>query len=44
MRALPIFFSAPGGKLDVAYLDRWSLGLDLVILARTLRAVLAGGG
>lgn len=31
-------------ELDVEYVDRWSLGLDLVILARTFRAVLAGGG
>lgn len=30
--------------LDVEYVDRWSLGLDLFILAKTLRAVLASGG
>jgi lipopolysaccharide/colanic/teichoic acid biosynthesis glycosyltransferase len=32
-------------ELDVAYVDRWPLGPDLLILARTtLRAVRAGGG
>jgi lipopolysaccharide/colanic/teichoic acid biosynthesis glycosyltransferase len=31
-------------ELDVEYVDRWSLALDLVILVRTFRAVLAGGG
>ncbi len=30
--------------LDVAYVDRWSLGLDLSILARTLLAVLGQRG
>ena len=30
--------------LDVAYLDGWTLGRDLVILARTLPAVLSGRG
>lgn len=31
-------------QLDLAYIDRWSLGLDLVVLARTLPAVLSGRG
>jgi exopolysaccharide biosynthesis polyprenyl glycosylphosphotransferase len=31
-------------KLDLQYIDRWSLGLDLRILARTLPAVLKGTG
>jgi lipopolysaccharide/colanic/teichoic acid biosynthesis glycosyltransferase len=30
--------------LDIDYVERWSLGLDLLILVRTSRAVLAGGG
>lgn len=31
-------------ELDVEYVDRWSLGLDFIILLKTLRAVLAAGG
>jgi lipopolysaccharide/colanic/teichoic acid biosynthesis glycosyltransferase len=31
-------------RLDLEYVDTWSLGLDLVILARTLPAVLRGAG
>ncbi len=31
-------------KLDLEYLERWSLGRDLWILARTAAAVLSGGG
>jgi exopolysaccharide production protein ExoY len=31
-------------ELDIEYVDRWSVSLDLVILAKTIRAVLAGGG
>ncbi|WUH89640.1 sugar transferase [Streptomyces sp. NBC_00433] len=31
-------------RLDLAYVDTWSLRLDLVILARTPRAVLRGEG
>lgn len=31
-------------RLDVEYVDRWSLGLDLAILARTVRAVLGREG
>lgn len=31
-------------ELDVRYVDNWSFGRDLGILARTLRAVLAGSG
>ncbi len=31
-------------KLDIEYLERWSLGQDLRILARTVTAVLSGGG
>jgi lipopolysaccharide/colanic/teichoic acid biosynthesis glycosyltransferase len=30
--------------LDLRYIDQWSLGLDLVILARTVPAVLKGTG
>jgi lipopolysaccharide/colanic/teichoic acid biosynthesis glycosyltransferase len=30
--------------LDLAYVDRWSLGLDLAILLRTLPAILSGRG
>ena len=31
-------------QLDLAYIDRWSLGLDLVVLLRTVPAVLSGRG
>lgn len=31
-------------RLDMYYIDHWSLGLDLQILARTLPAVIAGRG
>jgi exopolysaccharide biosynthesis polyprenyl glycosylphosphotransferase len=31
-------------KLDLEYIDRWSLGLDVVILMRTIPAVLASKG
>jgi exopolysaccharide biosynthesis polyprenyl glycosylphosphotransferase len=31
-------------ELDVRYVDNWSVGRDLSILARTVRAVLAGPG
>jgi lipopolysaccharide/colanic/teichoic acid biosynthesis glycosyltransferase len=31
-------------SLDLAYIDHWSLLLDVVILARTIPAVLAGTG
>ncbi len=31
-------------KLDLEYIDRWSLGLDLKILLRTIPAVLFGFG
>jgi exopolysaccharide biosynthesis polyprenyl glycosylphosphotransferase len=31
-------------ECDLSYIDRWSLGLDLRILARTIPAVLAGTG
>ena len=31
-------------RLDVRYVDNWSLGLDLSILARTIRAVVAQSG
>jgi lipopolysaccharide/colanic/teichoic acid biosynthesis glycosyltransferase len=31
-------------ELDVAYVDRWSLWLDLTILARTIRLVLTRVG
>ena len=33
-----------GANLDVAYVDEWSLALDLRILARTPRVVLSGHG
>jgi lipopolysaccharide/colanic/teichoic acid biosynthesis glycosyltransferase len=31
-------------ELDMLYIDHWSLGLDLKILAKTLPAVLKGVG
>lgn len=31
-------------RLDLEYIDRWSLGLDLRILARTIWAVVSGSG
>jgi lipopolysaccharide/colanic/teichoic acid biosynthesis glycosyltransferase len=31
-------------RLDLRYVDNWSLGLDAVILSRTLSAVLHGSG
>src|SRR5213079_1769878 len=31
-------------RLDLKYIDEWSLGLDLLILARTAPAVLRGDG
>lgn len=31
-------------ELDLRYIDRWSLGLDLIILAKTVRVVLTGQG
>ncbi|PZR78919.1 MAG: hypothetical protein DLM52_02025, partial [Chthoniobacterales bacterium] len=31
-------------RLDLDYIDRWSLGLDLKILLRTIPAVLSGLG
>jgi lipopolysaccharide/colanic/teichoic acid biosynthesis glycosyltransferase len=31
-------------RLDLRYVDNWSLSLDLVILWRTLRAVVHGAG
>ena len=31
-------------KLDLEYIDRWSLGLDFQILLRTIPAVLFGQG
>jgi exopolysaccharide biosynthesis polyprenyl glycosylphosphotransferase len=31
-------------KLDLAYIDSWSLGLDLLLLLRTIPAVLSGRG
>jgi lipopolysaccharide/colanic/teichoic acid biosynthesis glycosyltransferase len=30
--------------LDLEYIDRWSLGLDAILLLRTLPAVLSGRG
>jgi len=31
-------------KLDMEYIDNWSLALDLKILLETIPAVLKGGG
>jgi lipopolysaccharide/colanic/teichoic acid biosynthesis glycosyltransferase len=31
-------------RLDVRYVDNWSLGLDLAIMVRTLRAVVSRRG
>jgi exopolysaccharide biosynthesis polyprenyl glycosylphosphotransferase len=31
-------------KLDLEYIDRWSLGLDIVLLLKTIPAVLSGRG
>ena len=31
-------------ELDIEYIENWSLGLDMAILARTLPAVINGGG
>jgi lipopolysaccharide/colanic/teichoic acid biosynthesis glycosyltransferase len=31
-------------RLDLAYIDRWSLGLDLLILLHTVPAVVFGTG
>ena len=31
-------------KMDMEYIDKWSLGLDLKILAKTIPAVLRGSG
>ncbi len=31
-------------KLDLQYMDEWSLWLDIKILARTIPAVLKGSG
>ncbi len=31
-------------ELDIEYVNKWSLGLDFIILLKTLRAVLAAGG
>jgi lipopolysaccharide/colanic/teichoic acid biosynthesis glycosyltransferase len=31
-------------ELDMEYIDRWSLGLDLRILFKTIPAVLKGSG
>jgi exopolysaccharide production protein ExoY len=31
-------------ELDVEYVNKWSLGLDFIILLKTVRAVLAAGG
>ena len=38
----PIVRPQPG--IDVRYVENWSLGLDLTILARTVRAVLRSSG
>ena len=32
------------GELDMAYIDRWSLWLDMKIIARTFGAVVRGNG
>jgi lipopolysaccharide/colanic/teichoic acid biosynthesis glycosyltransferase len=31
-------------KMDLSYIDNWSLGLDLKIMLRTAKAVLMGAG
>ena len=31
-------------ELDLQYIDGWSLGLDLKIMAKTVKEVLRGGG
>ncbi|MGA7394193.1 MAG: sugar transferase [Terrimicrobiaceae bacterium] len=31
-------------RMDLEYIDHWSLSLDLLILLRTIPAVLAGAG
>jgi lipopolysaccharide/colanic/teichoic acid biosynthesis glycosyltransferase len=31
-------------RLDLRYVEEWKLGLDVSILARTVRTVVAGGG
>jgi lipopolysaccharide/colanic/teichoic acid biosynthesis glycosyltransferase len=31
-------------RLDLEYIDQWSLGLDMRILARTIGAVFSGSG
>jgi lipopolysaccharide/colanic/teichoic acid biosynthesis glycosyltransferase len=31
-------------EIDLAYIDNWSLGLDMKILLRTIPAVLGGKG
>jgi lipopolysaccharide/colanic/teichoic acid biosynthesis glycosyltransferase len=31
-------------KLDLEYIDNWSLSLDIVLLAKTIPAVLSGRG
>ena len=36
--------SMTGSALDLQYIDRWSLALDLLILVRTIPAVLRGTG
>jgi lipopolysaccharide/colanic/teichoic acid biosynthesis glycosyltransferase len=33
-----------GMKLDIEYIDRWSLGMDLRILLKTAVVVLRGSG
>jgi len=33
-----------GMKLDIEYIERWSLGMDLKILLKTAAAVLRGNG